>query len=104
MRKKARETKKSEILNIIYLKLKELIYSGYLKSNETLNLQALAKNFETSVTPINSVISLLAREGLVIKHPNKSSVVPPMSTEEVKDIWLQGAFLKVWHHTLPHRK
>ena len=71
-----------------------MIYSGYLKPNETLNLQTLAKNFETSVTPINSAISLLAQEGLVVKHPNKSSVVAPLSTEEIKDIWLQGALLE----------
>ena len=88
-----RETKKNENLNILYLKLNELIYSRYLNPN-TLTLQTLAKNFETCVTPINSGISFPAQEGLVVKHPNKSSVVAPMSTEEVKDIWSQGALLE----------
>ena len=86
--------KRGELSNGIYSKLKEMICSGALKPNETLNLHGLTKIFNTSVTPVNSALSMLSEEGLVIKRPNKSAIVASMSVEEVKNVWLTGALLE----------
>jgi DNA-binding GntR family transcriptional regulator len=89
--RKGGEGKKSALTNAIYLNLKEMISSGYLKPYETLNLVKLAKHFKVSVTPVNSALSVLSEEGLVSKEPNKSFVVAAMSMEEIQEIWLIGA-------------
>jgi len=78
----------------VYSKLKEMIYSGYLQPNETLNLRDLADKFNTSLTPVNSALARLAEEGLVVKQANKSSTVAMMSLEEFKEFSTTGALLE----------
>jgi len=92
--KNSNGAKKGELSNGIYLKLKEMICSGALKPNETLSLNELAHTFKASVTPINSALSMLSEEGLVIKQPNKSAIVASMSRDEVRRVWLIGALLE----------
>jgi len=78
----------------VYLKLKEMIYSGYLQPKQTLNLRDLADKFKTSLTPVNSALARLAEEGLIVKQANKSSTVAMMSLEEFKGYSLTGALLE----------
>ena len=85
---------KGMLSDSVYSKLKEMIYSGYLQPNETLNLRDLADKFNTSLTPVNSALARLAEEGLVIKQLNKSSTVAMMSLEEFKGYSLTGALLE----------
>ena len=94
MKKKAGNKKKGTLTDNIYMNLKKKIISGHLKPSETLNLMELAKMFSTSITPINAAISILADEGLVIKKPNKSTIVAAMSIDEVKQAWLTGALFE----------
>lgn len=79
---------------IVYVKLKEMIHSGYLRPNQTLNLRGLARQFQTSLTPVNHALARLAEEGLVVKKPNKSSIVATMSMEEFKRFSMKGALLE----------
>jgi len=79
--------KKGELSNGVYLKLKEMICSGALKPSEALNLYELAKTFNTSVTPINSALSMLS-EKVCNKTTQQSAIVASMSVEEVRRIWL----------------
>ena len=80
--------------NTLYLELKKMIYSGELRPYKTLNLTELAKIFNTSLTPINSALCKLADEGLIIKAPNKTAIVAPMSMDEYKESSLTGALLE----------
>ena len=86
--------KKEKITDSIYPKLKEMIYSGQLMPNETLSLIELAKTFKTSLTPVGSVLSKLADEGLVIKRPNKSAIVAPISIDKITILFNTGALLE----------
>ena len=94
MRGHIKERKKGGLSDHIYTKLKEMIFSGHLRPYETLNLRELSRMFEASVTPINTALSMLAKEGLVTKEPNKSCVVAAMTIDQVRDVWLTGALLE----------
>ncbi|RJR21187.1 MAG: GntR family transcriptional regulator [Desulfobacteraceae bacterium] len=92
--KNAEKTRKGIVTESIYLQLKEMIYSGYLQPNQTLNLRDLAVEFQTSLTPVNSALARLTEEGLIVKHRNKSSTVAMMSLEEFKEFSTTGALLE----------
>lgn len=86
--------KTGKITDTIYFKLKEMIYSGQLLPNETLNLTKLAKTFKTSLTPVSSALSKLADEGLVISQPNKSCIVASMSIEKITTLFTTGMLME----------
>jgi len=86
--------KKGKITDNIYFKLREMIYSGQLLPNETLNLAKLAKTFKTSLTPVSSALSMLTDEGLVISRRNKSCIVATMSIETITTLFTTGMLME----------
>ena len=85
---------KNPLANALYIKLKKMIYSGELKPYRALNLTEVADILKTSLTPANSALSKLADEGLIIKSPNKTAMVAPVSIEEYREDSLTGALLE----------
>lgn len=92
--KKPAKKEKGALSEQIYLRLKDMIYSGQLVPNETLSLQKLAGEFNVSLTPINASLSRLAKEGLVIKQPNRSCIVSGVSSQYFKESYTIGALLE----------
>ncbi len=67
--------------------LREAIYNGQLAPNERLREEVLAEQLRVSRGPIREALAQLEREGLVIKQPNRSTVVARLSPEDLEEVY-----------------
>lgn len=65
----------------------EAIIEGRLHPGDDLNSHDLAKQFNTSRTPVREALLLLEKEGLVTIPPRRRPYVTGISLEEVRDIY-----------------
>lgn len=70
-----------------YLKLKELIVQGELKSGDFLTERTLVDMLGMSRTPIRSALERLDAEGLANYTPNKGLIVAEMSIRKAIDLY-----------------
>ncbi|HYM49869.1 MAG TPA: GntR family transcriptional regulator [Candidatus Limnocylindrales bacterium] len=68
--------------------LRELIMSGQLRSGQSLNIETLAKDLETSATPVREALLGLKGEGFVLMEPRRGFRVAPLSRQDVEDMFL----------------
>lgn len=65
--------------------LKEAIFSGKLKPGQTLAEIRLAKSLDVSQATIREALAQLEQVGIVVRIPNRSTVVTRLSAKEIQD-------------------
>lgn len=68
-------------------RLREAIYKGQLAPSERLREEILASFLGLSRGPVREALAQLEREGLVIRHPNRSVTVARLSIEDLDEVY-----------------
>lgn len=76
------ETSKS----LIYKKLRRSIIMGNRESGERLNVEEIAKEYNTSVTPVRDALQMLSHEGLVDIKPRSGYFVKSITLKQLRDL------------------
>jgi DNA-binding GntR family transcriptional regulator len=79
---KVDETSKS----LIYKKLRRSIIMGVRGSGERLNVEAIADEYNTSVTPVRDALQMLSHEGLVDIKPRSGYFVKSITLKQLRDL------------------
>jgi len=72
--------------NLIYKDLRRSIGVGHRKPGERLDLDALSKNYGTSVTPVRDALQMLNQEGLVTIKPRSGYFVTHVTLKQLRDM------------------
>jgi DNA-binding GntR family transcriptional regulator len=72
--------------NIIYREVRRSIIMGHCRPGERLNVEELAHNYNTSVTPVRDALQMLNQEGLVTIKPRSGYFVNRMTLKELRDL------------------
>lgn len=76
------ETTKS----LIYKRLRRSIIMGSRESGERLNVEAIAEEYNTSVTPVRDALQMLSHEGLVDIKPRSGYFVKSITLKQLRDL------------------
>jgi DNA-binding GntR family transcriptional regulator len=79
---KIEETSKS----LIYKKLRRSIIMGHRESGERLNVETIAQEYNTSVTPVRDALQMLSHEGLVVIKPRSGYFVVSITLKQLRDL------------------
>ena len=74
--------------------LSEMI-TGNLKTGKTINLAALARNLNVSVTPIREALTQLQQAHIIKAIPNRGFIIAELDVEEAEDLYELVANLEV---------
>ena len=85
--------KKESFSEITYKRLKSSIIKGDLKPDQKLNEVELAEKLGVSRTPVRDALTLLQKEGWIIKKNGKIYVAPVLK-EEVKNLFYIREYLE----------
>ncbi len=69
--------------------------TGKLQEGQTLNLAALARQLDVSVTPIREALTQLQQSRIITAIPNRGFVISELSLKEAKDLYELVANLEV---------
>ncbi len=72
--------------SVIYKDLRQSIGVVRLKSGERLDIEELAKNYDTSITPVRDALQMLSQEGLVTIKPRSGYFVSQVTLKELRDM------------------
>ncbi|MEI7847939.1 MAG: GntR family transcriptional regulator [Chloroflexota bacterium] len=72
--------------NIIYVELRRLIIMRHLKPGERLDVEALATQYKTSVTPVRDALRMLSQDGLVNIKPRSGYFVKRTTLKQLRDL------------------
>jgi DNA-binding GntR family transcriptional regulator len=72
--------------NLIYKKIRRSIIMGIRQSGERLNPEAIAKEYNTSVTPVRDALQMLSHEGLVVIKPRSGYFVATITLKHLRDL------------------
>ncbi len=70
----------------IYRRLRRFIIMGRRQPGERLDVEELALQFDTSVTPVRDALQMLDQEGLVTIRPRSGYFVARMTLKELRDM------------------
>lgn len=70
----------------IYREIRRSIIMGHRKPGERLDVEALARQFETSVTPVRDALQMLSQEGLVTIKPRSGYFVVRITLKQLRDM------------------
>lgn len=76
------ETSKS----LIYKRLRRSIIMGNREAGERLNVEAIADEYDTSVTPVRDALQMLSHEGLVDIKPRSGYFVKSITLKQLRDL------------------
>ncbi len=79
---KPEETVKSKI----HKELRRSVIRGYLKPGERLDIEELARHYDTSITPVRDVLHMLSQEGLVTIKPRSGYFVSQITVRQLSDL------------------
>jgi len=74
--------------------LSEMI-KGKLKIGKTLNLAALSRELNISVTPIREALTQLQQANIIKAIPNRGFIIAPLDVKEAEDLYSLVASLEV---------
>ncbi len=80
---KVEDTAKSKI----YAELRRSVIRGHLKPGERLNIEELAKHYETSITPVRDVLHMLSHDGLVTIKARSGYFVGQITVRQLCDLF-----------------
>jgi len=72
--------------NVIYVELRRAIIMNHLKPGERFDVEALAKQYNTSVTPIRDALQMLRQDGLVNIKPRSGYFVTRTTLKQLRDL------------------
>jgi DNA-binding GntR family transcriptional regulator len=72
--------------SLIYRKLRRSIIMGHRESGERLNVEAIAQEYNTSVTPVRDALQMLSHEGLVVIKPRSGYFVVSITLKQLRDL------------------
>jgi GntR family transcriptional regulator, rspAB operon transcriptional repressor len=72
--------------SMIYKKMRRSIIMGHRESAERLNIEDLAQEYNTSVTPVRDALQMLSHEGLVIIKPRSGYFVTTITLKQLRDL------------------
>jgi DNA-binding GntR family transcriptional regulator len=72
--------------SIIYKKMRRSIIMGQRESAERLNIEEIANEYNTSVTPVRDALQMLSHEGLVIIKPRSGYFVATITLKQLRDL------------------
>ena len=76
------ETSKS----VIYVELRRSIITGHRKPGERFDVEAIAKQYNTSVTPVRDALQMLSQESLVNIKPRSGYFVARTTLKQLRDL------------------
>jgi DNA-binding GntR family transcriptional regulator len=72
--------------SLIYKKMRRSIIMGHRESAERLNIESIAREYNTSVTPVRDALQMLSHEGLVMIKPRSGYFVNTITLKQVRDL------------------
>lgn len=72
--------------NAIYIALRRLIIMGHHKPGERFDVETIASQYNTSVTPVREALQMLSQEGLVNIKPRSGYFVSHTSLKQLRDL------------------
>lgn len=72
--------------SLIYKKMRRSIIMGQRESAERLNIEELAHEYNTSVTPVRDALQMLSHEGLVVIKPRSGYFVATITLKQLRDL------------------
>ena len=72
--------------SLIYKKMRRSIIMGQRESAERLNIEELAQEYNTSVTPVRDALQMLSHEGLVVIKPRSGYFVATITLKQLRDL------------------
>lgn len=70
----------------IFRDVRRSIIMGHLKPGERLEVEELARSYETSVTPVRDALQMLSQEGLVTIRPRSGYFVARITLKQLRDL------------------
>jgi DNA-binding GntR family transcriptional regulator len=72
--------------NRIYQELRRSIIMGYSNPGSRLNIKAIAKKYNISITPVRDALQMLSQDGLVTIKPRSGYYVAALTLKELRDL------------------
>lgn len=72
--------------NAIYIALRRSIIMGHRKPGERFDVEAIARQYNISVTPVRDVLQMLGHEGLVDIKPRSGYFVTHTTLKQLRDL------------------
>jgi GntR family transcriptional regulator, rspAB operon transcriptional repressor len=72
--------------NTIYVEIRRSIIMRHLKPGERLDVEALAQQYKTSVTPVRDALQMLSQDGLVNIKPRSGYFVTRTTLKQLRDL------------------
>jgi len=72
--------------NAIYVELRRSILMGYRKPGERFEVESVAQQYNTSVTPVRDALQMLSQEGLVVVKPRSGYFVARTTLKQLRDL------------------
>src|SRR5688572_28296609 len=73
---------------IVVERLRDAILEEELRPGEWLRLRDMAELLGTSTMPIREALQTLAADGLVVLSPHRGAQVPPLTAEELEELYM----------------
>lgn len=71
----------------IYQEIRRSIIMGHYKTGARLNVEQIAKDYQSSVTPVRDALQMLSQEGLVTIKPRAGYFVTRITLKELRDMF-----------------
>lgn len=78
---------KEDLSSQLYRAIARAIVTGHYRPGSKLVTQAVAREYEVSVTPVRDALKRLASEGLVRIEPRVGTTVAQISLEDIRDLY-----------------
>jgi DNA-binding GntR family transcriptional regulator len=85
---------KTSLTEQIYLKIKDMIVYGKLKSGELLTVGEIADQFHISRTPVREAFTTLKHDGLLEVFPHKGYLVNRIDLKDLEDLFAVRVLLE----------
>ena len=72
--------------NAIYVALRRMIIMGHHKPGERFDVEMIARQYDTSVTPVREALQMLSQEGLVKIKPRSGYFVSHTTLKQLRDL------------------
>lgn len=70
----------------IYTEIRRSIIMGHRKPGERLDIEEIARQYNTSITPVRDALQMLTQEGLVSIKPRSGYFVTRMTLKQLRDM------------------
>lgn len=88
---------RSSLVQTVYDELRAWIIDGISDEGTRVNIDALARAFDVSPTPVREALVRLEAEGFVIKEPTRGySITPPLTLRELNDLFELRLLIEPW--------